>query len=129
MEGIVGMTSVYDFVLTCPYYTFLLFVHLTVLLRQDLAGCCATGVHVKAQRPNKAQAASRLMPWRRIARRAKSGLKKLLTEDVRDHYFFLHAAASDCTECVKYWLSTGADLQKGTQHNPQYNALEWARME
>ena len=49
-----------------------------------------------------------------------------VAEDARNHSFFLDAASDDCVPCVTYWLEQGAEVQKGTEHHPEYHAIAWA---
>ena len=38
-----------------------------------------------------------------------------------------YAASDVFVTCVRYWLVfQGANVQRGTQHHPQYNAIAWA---
>ena len=47
--------------------------------------------------------------------------------DEHNHYLFLYAVSSKCLKCVHFWLHSGADLNRGTEHHADWTPLAWAK--
>ena len=44
----------------------------------------------------------------------------------RRPYLFLYASQKNCLQCLQAWLARGKDVNKGTEHFPDWDALAWA---
>ena len=49
-----------------------------------------------------------------------------MNADRREHYLFLYASQKNCLQCLQAWLARGKDVNKGTEHFPDWDALAWA---
>ena len=43
-----------------------------------------------------------------------------------EHYRFLYSVRANCSDCVSFWLRNGADVERGTDNHPAWNAIAWA---